>query len=195
MSLRLFLPIAIAAGVVVGAPVASQASLPPAAPVLVTPNAIDGNVLGGNDAGFVLRIKADVSIPADLSHNVGPALIWKRHGVIWATLLRSTADNRTMDFDYFGRFRTRKGDTNGTPLAVFRSHWPGARVVRSGSSWNATIRGSKTEFGFNRSGKLVGVRLLGPQSMLTGGPLPLSECFYPDCDWDGSPYDGSGFLP
>jgi hypothetical protein len=170
------------------------ASSPPRRAVLVTASRIDGNTLGGNSAGFAASIKADVAFDGDPTSGQPRTLLWKRNGVFWAGLELSSADNRTFELDYFGPLKTVKGDTNGTTLARFMRHWADARVISTQPGFNVAVPGGSVVFAFNRTGRLVGARLVGGRPIFAADARPTS-CFYPDCRYDYSRYDRPPFLP
>jgi hypothetical protein len=172
----------------------ATASTPPPKPVLVTLKSIDGNASGGKTSGFTIRVKPDKETAGDSYE--GTLRLWTRQGVVWAGMTQKQTDGTIKSFAYFGAFRTVKGDTNGTPLSTFLHHWPGARLYSTGASaYNVLPLHSTVLFGFNRARRLVGVTTgwgdpMFPSGLGEVGRAPIASCFYPECAWDSSPYDG-----
>ena len=162
------------------------ASTMPARPVLITPTSIDGAKIGAASRGVYSR-RADHRY-RDPGTRMTELIWWrgKSRRDVYAAQTRA-ANGRSLELQYWGSFRTAKGDKPGTTLAAFKRHWPKATIVQAGSlrkpklkTWNAVIRTGKVLaiFNFDARKRLRGLQL--------GGATDLAEftriCAYPpDC--------------
>jgi|SRR5665213_1572576 len=173
----------------------AAASVAPAKPIIVTLHAIDGQRLGVpiSARSFAGRIKPDLVVPTNNALGHGVLRVWKRANVTWGyTESSPVAPHFLLDVAYFGPFHTERGDTAGTPLAQFKKHWPGAKTYRAGTAWNVVPKGSDVLFAFNRSARLVGVRMGYSFTFMDGRNEQSGDyhnvCYYPQCEFDSSPY-------
>ena len=153
---------------------ASQAAAPPKR-AIAKPGSVAG-VRPGFTYGQIRRLFGRPS--ADMTHEGQLYYIWAQRGRrAWAQALMDVSGRLVLGFEYVGPFRTPKGDRSrgvvgrGTSLALFRRHWPRARVRKSGLFHQLAIlpagrRQWRTVFYFHKNRGLVGALLT------LGGPLP-----------------------
>ena len=161
----------------------AQASSPPSRVVAVTPTSIDGATFGGAPRG-VFATRADARY-RDRGFRLTGDLWWRGKATrktlaakqkIWAAQFLDR-NGKIFLIEYWGPFRTEKGDRLGTTLATFRAHWPNAKVVsaaglgkkriRAMRGSNAVITTGKVTaiFGFDRAKRLRGVMIGGRREL------------------------------
>lgn len=120
----------------------AAASVPPSQPLLVTPTSIGGMTTGGVFSRFLLPSKYDHG--ATSARSGANTTIWWRNARSPYAQVSYAMDGSVVFIWYAGPLRTSRGDRTGTPLELFRRHWPQARIVKSVCSGytNAVLTGT-----------------------------------------------------